>query len=251
LNQLPMSVIGVAVGTALLPLLSRQMVAGDQDGVRASLSRGLEFAALFGLPATVALMTIPAPLIHVLFKGGAFTAADAMATAAALQAYAVGIPAFIVAKILSSAYFAKQDTKGPVRIAIAVMVANVLLSLALIGPLGHVGLALAPGLSAWLNVALLAVGLRRRGLLSLDARLKGRLWRMALAALGLALVGIGLTELLARWLFVGTLVERVGGLAIVITGASVTYFTLCFLTGATRMAEVKALLRRGGNTPAA
>ncbi|MFV3127378.1 murein biosynthesis integral membrane protein MurJ [Niveispirillum sp. KHB5.9] len=251
LNQLPMSVIGVAVGTALLPLLSRQMAAGDHDGVKASISRGLEFAALFGLPATAALLAIPAPLVHVLFKGGAFTAADATATAAALQAFAIGIPAFIVAKILSSAYFAKQDTKGPVRIAIVVLIGNVLVSLALIDPLGHVGLALAPGLTAWLNVVLLAIGLRRRELLSPDARLKSRLWRMALAAVGLAGAGIGLTELLARFLFAGTAPERIAALAAVIIGASITYFALCFLFKATRLAEIKGLLRRGKGTPPA
>lgn len=249
LNQLPMSVIGVAVGTALLPLLSRQMVAGDHDGVKASLSRGLEFAGLLGLPATVALIAIPGPLIHVLFKGGAFTAADAVATASALQAFAVGIPAFITAKILSSAYFAKQDTKGPVRIAIIVVISNIALSLALIGPLGHVGLALAPGLTAWLNVLLLAVGLRRRGLLSLDARLTGRLWRMGVAAAGLAAAGLGLSWLLHPWLYDGVGLVKIAALAGVIAGASVTYFALCFLLGAARPAEIKGLLRRGKGTP--
>ncbi|MFV3075101.1 murein biosynthesis integral membrane protein MurJ [Niveispirillum fermenti] len=249
LNQLPMSVIGVAVGTALLPLLSRQMAAGDHDGAKASLSRGLEFAGLLGLPATVALLAIPGPLIHVLFEGGAFTAEATAATAAALQAYAIGIPAFITAKILSSAYFARQDTKGPVRIAIVVLLGNIAVSLALIGPLGHVGLALAPGLTAWLNVALLAIGLRRRGLLALDARLTARLWRMGVAAAGLAVAGWGLARLLHPWLYDGQGLVKVAALALIVTGASVTYFALCFLLGAARPAEIRGLLRRGGAKP--
>lgn len=251
LNQLPMAVIGVAVGTALLPVLSRKVQEGDRSGIRDTLSRGLEFAALLGLPATAALMVMPGPIIQVVFQGGAFTPDATVATAAALRAFAIGIPAFITAKVLSAAFFARQDTKAPVRVAIIVLVSNVLLSLALIGPLGHVGLALAPGLTAWLNVALLAWGLHRRGQLDLDRRLWSRLWRTLVAVAGMVGVILAALSLLDRFLSGRPILVEVAALGTVIALAVVTYFSLCALTGAARPAEVKALLRRPKNTGAA
>lgn len=252
LNQLPMAVVGVAVGTALLPLLSRQIAAEDHEGASASLSRGMEFAALLGLPATVALIAIPDALIHVLFVGGAFGREAAQATADALQAYAIGIPAFIAAKILATAYFARQDTKGPVKVAVVVLLGNVAVSLALIGPLGHVGLALAPGLTAWLNVGLLALGLRRRGLLRLEPRLWSRLWRIVLAALAMGGVGWWLARLLAPFLYESGNLGQAGALGLLILAAMGVYGVLCLALGAAKPAEVKALLRRrGGAAPPA
>ena len=244
LNQLPMSVVGVAVGTALLPLLSRQIAADDHDGARTSLSRGLEFAALLGLPATLALIAIPQALVHVLFVGGAFGREAAEATAAALQAYAIGIPAFIAAKILSTAYFARQDTKGPVKIAVVVLLGNVGVSLALIGPLGHVGLALAPGLTAWLNVGLLALGLWRRGLLRLDARLWSRLWRTVLAAFVMGGITWALCRELTPWLYQGGNLVQALALGALILTAIISYGALCLLLGAAKAGEIKGLLRR-------
>lgn len=253
LNQLPMAVVGVAVGTALLPLLSRQITAEDHEGARNSLSRGMEFAALLGLPAAVALIAIPDALIHVLFEGGAFGADAARATADALQAYAIGIPAFIAAKILSTAYFARQDTKGPVRVAVVVLLGNVGVSLVLIGPLGHVGLALAPGLTAWLNVLLLAIGLRRRGLLQLDPRLAGRLARVTAAAALMGGLAWGLGWALQPWLYSTAHGVKMLALAGLIGAAMVGYGLFCLALGAARLGELKGLLRRrgGGAPPAA
>ncbi|WP_114395216.1 murein biosynthesis integral membrane protein MurJ [Oleisolibacter albus] len=248
LNQLPMSVIGVAVGTALLPLLSQKVLEGDRDGVREAMSRGLEFAMLLGLPAAAALLVIPGTIIDVVFQGGAFTAAAATGTASALQAYAIGIPAFIAAKVLSAAFFARQDTRAPVRVAVVVLLANIAVSLSLIGPLGHVGLALAPGLTAWLNVGLLAWGLHRRGQLDIDRRFWSRLWRILLAVAGMTAVAYGSAVALRPWFDSTRLPVEAAALLIVITLCMAVYGGLCLLTGAARPAEVKAILRRRAKT---
>lgn len=244
LNQLPMAVIGVAIGTALLPLLSQKVLEDDRDGLRDAMSRGLEFALLLGLPAAAALVTIPWVIVSVVFQGGAFGPDAAAATAAALQAFAIGIPAFIIAKVLAAAFFARQDTRAPVRVAIVVLVANVLVSLALIGPLGHVGLALAPGLTAWLNVALLAWGLHRRGQLTLDRRVWGRTWRIALATLGMCSVLWGVSEALWPWLTARNLPVEVASLGLLVGSGLASYAGLALLTGAARLSEIRALLRR-------
>ncbi|HYE52965.1 MAG TPA: murein biosynthesis integral membrane protein MurJ [Azospirillaceae bacterium] len=243
LNQLPLGVVGVAIGTALLPILSAQVAAGDREKVRHYLSRALEFALFLGLPAAVALVAIPATLVRVLFEGGAFGPAETAATAATLRAFAIGMPALILAKVLSGAYFARQDTKGPVRIAVVVLVSNALLSLALMAPLAHVGLALAPGLTAWLNVGLLVAGLRRRGQLDLDARFKARSWRIVLASLGM---GAALAAAVA-WgepLLHGPTLQEFLALAVVVGGGMAVYFGLCFLLGAARLSDLRDLRRR-------
>lgn len=244
LNQLPMAVIGVAIGTALLPLLSQKVLDDDRDGVRDAMSRGLEFALLLGLPAAAALMTVPWIIVSVVFQGGAFGADAAVATADALRAFAIGIPAFIIAKVLAAAFFARQDTRGPVRVAVVVLAANIVVSLALIGPLGHVGLALAPGLTAWLNVALLALGLRRRGQLALDRRVWSRSWRIVLSTLGMCAALHGASLLLWPWLTARNLPVEAAALAVLVGVGLAAYALLALATGAARLSEVRSLLRR-------
>ena len=250
LYQLPLGVIGVAFGTALLPLLSRQVeaeadgVAGGGAGGQAlrTLNRGIEYG-LLALPATAALIAMPGPIIAVLFQRGAFGAEEAAATAWALAAYAVGIPAYVMVKVLSTAYFARQDTASPVRIAVACTIANILLSLSLIGFIGHVGIALATGLTAWVNVALLARGLRRRGFLALDNRLRRHLPRLVAASAVLGLGLYGAARALAAPL-AGDLAVSAATLAALIAAGVVVYFGLNHLTGAARLSDLKALMRR-------
>ena len=129
-NQLPLGVVGVAVGTALLPLLSRQLRAGETDDAANSLNRAIEMALLLAIPAAVALVVIASPVIAVLFERGAFGVAESDATAGALIAYAAGLPAFVLIKVLVPGYFARQDTRTPVRIAVLCLVVNVALNLA-------------------------------------------------------------------------------------------------------------------------
>ncbi|WP_029010871.1 murein biosynthesis integral membrane protein MurJ [Azospirillum halopraeferens] len=244
LNQLPLGIIGIAIGTALLPLLSRHVAAGDHAAVRHDLSRALEFSLLLGLPAAVALVAVGHPIVAVLFERGAFGPAETAATAHTLAAYAVGIPAYVVTKVLSAAFFARQDTATPVRIAIAVTVANGLLAFALLHVIAHVGIALATGLTAWLNVALLVAALRRRGLLEVDERARRRAPRIVLASAGMAFGLAGAAALLDPWLFAAPGAVRLAALAVLVAGGGALYAGLAHALGAARLGEVRDLLRR-------
>ncbi|SLN19643.1 murein biosynthesis integral membrane protein MurJ [Oceanibacterium hippocampi] len=241
--QLPLGVIGIAIGTALLPLLSRQLRAGEDGAAMQSLNRGLEFSLLLTLPAAVALATIAGPIAIVLFERGAFTAADSMATAGALAAYAFGLPAFVLVKVLAPPFFAREDTRTPVIVATAAVAANIALSLALIGPLGHVGIALATTLAGWLNALLLMVLLHRRDFLAADPRFRRRFPRIVLAA---TLMGAAL--LAARPLVMPMLADgptmRIAVLIGLVAGGALVFAISVTLGGGARPADLKALFRR-------
>ncbi|WP_207480597.1 murein biosynthesis integral membrane protein MurJ [Arenibaculum pallidiluteum] len=244
LNQLPLGVIGTAVGTALLPVLARRAAAGDRDGLRAHLSRGLEFGIVLGLPAAIALAMLAEPIIRVLFERGAFGPAETRATAAALAAYAAGIPAYVMAKVLGAAFFARHDTASPVRAAAAAAMANAGLGLALSGPLGTTGIALATGLSAWVNLGVLALALRRRGWLDLDARLRGRTPRVALACLAMGAALLPALPMAEAWIAQGPGLLRFATLgALVLLGIAV-FLAAARALGAVDLAELRGLLAR-------
>jgi putative peptidoglycan lipid II flippase len=240
--QLPLGLIGIAFGVVLLPDLSRKLRSGAGEQAMAQLNRGLELSMALTLPAAVALIVIPWPIIVVLFEHGAFDRSGSEATALALMAFAIGLPAYVLVKVLQPAFFAREDTVTPFRMAVATVAANIALSLALFWPLGHVGIALATALSAWLNTALLGMALFRRGFLVLDARLNARLPRVALASL---IMGAGLWALM-QWLlpwFDAALGWRVAGLALLVGGGLGLYALLALALGALRLDELKALRR--------
>ncbi|ACJ00005.1 murein biosynthesis integral membrane protein MurJ [Rhodospirillum centenum] len=243
LNQLPLGVIGIAIGTALLPTLARHVQAGDADRVRHYMSRGLEFGLLLGLPAAVALAAIPEPILTALFQRGSFGPADTAATALALQAYAIGIPAYVVSKVFNAAFFSRQDTRTPVKAAVVTLATNTGLALALSPVLGHVGIALASGVAAFLNVGLLGWGLHRRGHLALDAQVRRRAPRIALAAALMGLVLLGL-ELALHDLFTAGAATRVAALAGLIAAGGVSYAAFVLAFGGFRLADARTLLRR-------
>ena len=241
--QLPLGVIGIAIGTALLPHLSRQLKAGEEAAATASLNRALEAALLFTVPGAAALMVIPGPIVAVLFEHGRFGAADSSATAMALAAFAAGLPAYVLIKVLAPGFFAREDTVTPVRFAAASVAANVAISLALFAPLGHVGIALATAASAWLNAALLARRLRAQGRLVPDGRLRRRLPRVVVAALLMA-GALWLGKLWLSGALAGALAGQVGALAALVAGGLVVYAGLAVLLGAADPGEFKAMLRK-------
>ncbi len=241
--QLPLGVIGVAVGTALLPLLSRQLRAGADADAMASLNRALEFSILLALPAAAALMVMPGPIVSALFERGAFDAGAARATAEALVAFSAGVPAYVLVKVLAPGFFARHDTATPVKIAALSVVLNIGLSLALMGPLLHVGIALAQAISAWVNAILLAVMLLRRGHLVLDARLKDRLARICLASVGMAAVLFAAASGLAPML-AGGAAARGAALAMLVLGGLAVYGALALALGAAALADIRGALRR-------
>jgi putative peptidoglycan lipid II flippase len=237
LNQLPLGVIGIAVGTALLPLLSRQIRAGAAEAALASQNRALELALLLTLPSAVGLAVLSLPIIQVLFERGAFGAADALATAHVLAAYALGLPAYVLVKVLLPGFFARKDTRTPVKIAVVCLVANIVFILILLWPLAQVGIALATALAAWLNAGLLGFRLHREGFLRPDPRLKRRLPRIALVSLAM---GAALW-LVQPWL--APLPQSLALAVLVVLGGTI-FAALAQLSGAMALREVKAAIAR-------
>ncbi len=247
LNQLPLGVVGVAMSTALLPLLSRQLAQGEAAAARTTMNRALEGALILTLPAAAAMIVMPGPIIRVMFEHGAFTAADGAATAAALAAFASGLPAYVGTKVFTPGFHARVDTRTPVKIAGLAMLTNVALAGSLIWPLGHVGVALATALSAWLNVALLGLVLYRRGDFAPDATLRRRLSRLVPAVLLMAGALVGLNRLLEPVLNAGGLAAIGTLIAVLATGGGV-FLAAALALGAITPADLMRLVprRRGG-----
>ena len=247
LNQLPLGVVGVAVGTALLPLLSRRVAAGEDAAALSGLNRAVELALLLAVPAAAALIAVPGPLVSTLFERGVFGPDETAATARALTAYAVGLPAYVLVKVLGPGFFARKDTRTPVRIAVLCMVVNLVLNLILMVPLKHAGLALATALAAWLNTALLAWTLHRRGQLVPDRRLRRRLPRTLLSAAGMA-AGLVLAAAALAGPLAGGQASRIGALALLVAAGLALYGLLAQATGAARFGELRAMVggRAGG-----
>lgn len=247
LYQLPLGVIGVAIGVVLLPDLSRKLRAGDEAGAINSQNRALELSLLLTLPSAIALMAIPAPIIHTVFEHGAFTRADTIAVVPAVLAFASGLPAFALSKVFQPGFYAREDTSTPMRFALISVLVNVAASLILSRWFGHVGIALATSLAAWVNAGLLGFALSRKGLFLLDDRARSRLPRILVSSLamgGLLLAG--------AWLLRSNYTEQAGfiaaawGLLLLVTGGALSYFVVTHVTGAMRLGEIKTMLKRRG-----
>jgi len=245
LYQLPLGVIGVAVGTALLPSLARHVRDGDRPGAKRLEARAIEASLLLSLPAAIALMTAGRPIMIALFARGAFSVDSAIQTAGALAAYSAGIPAYVLAKTLSTAYFAREDTTTPLKFSLATVALNTIfaLSFVLILHWGIVGISAATGITAWMNVGMLAWGLRKRGLLGFDDRLKRVLPRILLAT-GAMAAALYLIQLpLGGW-WAADLGHRGAGMMLLVGGGLAVYFGMILASRASSFAEIAGLLRR-------
>src|SRR5665213_1142761 len=243
LNQLPLGVVGIAVATAILPPLSRQVRGGDTTGAIATQNRGLELALLLTLPAATALAILALPILTVLFERGAFGPRKAAATASALIAYAVGLPAFVLVKVLAPAFFARHDTATPVKVAIVALATNLLLTLVLMRFLAHVGVAIALSAAGWLQAVMLLVLLARRGPFHFAARARATLPRIALATLGMAAVLVVLRSLLDPAL-AGAVAVRLAALAGLVAAGFAAFTALILLLGVTHWRELRGQFRR-------
>jgi putative peptidoglycan lipid II flippase len=250
---LPLAIVGIAIGVVLLPEMSRHLRAGNHDAVMDSQNRSLEFAMLLTVPAAVALAVIPHAIVSVLYERGAFTAADTPNTANALAIFALGLPAFVLIKVFSPAYFAREDTKTPMRYAVISLTANTLGSIALfflfrhMGMMPHLGIAVATTLGGWMNAAMLWLGLKRLEHFTLDARARRSLPLILLssAIMGLTLL-IG-AELLAPWLSPPQpILLRAGALGLLVASGIAIYFAAAHVSGAFRLGTLKSVMRRGG-----
>ena len=241
-QQLPLGVIGTAVGTALLPLLSRQVRAGEGEAALATLNRAIEYALFLTLPAAVALMVSAYPVMWTLFGRGAFSAETARLSAQSLAAYAVGLPAFVLVKVLAPGFFARGDTASPVKIGVAAVALNLAMNVAFMVPLQHIGPALATSLAAIFNVGGLGVMLARRGLLRPDAQLRRRALGMLLA-IGAMAVSLWVTQ---RALFATPPhgLARIGALTMLIGVGMAAYTVAAAVFGAGDWRAVVRMLGR-------
>ncbi len=250
LVEFPLGVFGVALATVILPSLSKSHASEDAEGFSATLDHGLRWVVLLSVPAMVGLLLLAGPMLSTLFQYRAFSADDVHMAALSLMAYALGLPGFMLIKVLAPAFYARQDTRTPVRIAVIAMFANMLLNVAIVVPMvmlavpgPHAGLALATGLSAYLNALLLLHHLRRDGVYRARAGWSGYLWRVAMAS---ALMGAVLWAGPAaweQWYQLGGW-QRALDLAIWVTLGAACYFGLLRLSGL----HPAALLRRGGDS---
>ena len=247
LYQLPLGIIGIAIGTVLLPELSRHLKGGRDVEARASQDQALFISMLLTMPAAIALMALAEPIVRVLFERGAFSVLATTQTAETLVAFSAGLPAYVLIRILQPGFFAREDTITPTLFAGVSVVANIAISLWLFPSLFHVGIAIATAAAAWLNVFLLAGTLAMRG----HFRLSAAQWRGQLAIFLVALIMGAALYLLARQgaahLQPGVPLWRQGGvLAALVLFGMATYFTLIHVSGTQSLTQLLRRLRRGG-----
>lgn len=230
LNELPLGVFAIAIGTVILPSLSGKHASASVEIFSRTLDWGLRLVLLIGVPAALALALIAEPLLSTLFHHGEFSANDVIRSAQSLRAYSVGLVAFMLIKILAPGYYARQDTRTPVKIGIIAMIANMVLNLILVWPLQHAGLALATSLSAWLNAGLLYLGLRRSGVYRPVSGWLMHGVRLVVAGGAMGAVIYTLAHHAAVWLD-GPLRERVVWLTLIILAGLAVYSLMLLILG--------------------
>jgi putative peptidoglycan lipid II flippase len=247
-NQLPLGLIGIGLGTILLPTVSRLLSAGEDAKAMDTQNRGMELALFLTLPAMVALIVAAEPIVRGLFQYGHFTPEDTVRCSWALAGFSIGLPSYVLVKVLTPGYYARHDTKTPLRFAIIAVAVNIVGNLSLIPLLerfgfGHVGPPLATALSSTVNVWLLYWSLAKRRHFVADAQLRRRVPRLLVAALIMGAAVFGFDRLLDPYL-TGTLLSRVFGLMVLVGGGAIIYGVACFLTGAFALADLKLLINR-------
>lgn len=243
LNQLPLSVVGVAVSTALLPLLSRQIRQGNKEGATFSQNTALEFSLFLVLPAMTGLICMAPALIRMVFERGAFTPEDTAATSMTLQAFAIGLPAYVMIKVFSSSFFARQDTVTPIKTAAIGIIVDIGLSIVLMQYFAQVGIALATAAAAWINVILLAAILWKKGHLQISTALKQFFPRItaccALMALVLMTIQWQMGEAMTNF---GPFTHTAVTISLVTLGVGI-FAVAAHLTGAMRFDHIRNLYK--------
>jgi putative peptidoglycan lipid II flippase len=247
-NQLPLGMIGIGLGTILLPTISRLLSGGEDEKAMDTQNRGMELALFLTLPAMVALIVAAEPIVRGLFQYGHFDAADTVKCSWALAGFSIGLPSYVLVKVLTPGYYARHDTSTPVRYAVqsvGVNLAGNLILIPLLGRFGygHVGPPLATALSSTVNVWMLYATLRKRGYFIADAQLKRRIPRLALASLLMGVAIFGVTQLLDPWLN-GRIWERYTALTALVGAGVAVYGVACFVTRAFVLDDLKILLKR-------
>lgn len=245
INQLPLGLLGIALGTVLLPEITRQLRGKNPEGARATMYQGMEIALLFSLPAVAAMLVIPGPIMHALFVSGEFTAESAKEAGWVLAGFAIGTPAYVLARVLQPAYFAREDTKTPMRFTVISTVVNVILVYPMFLWLGPTGCALATSIAGWVNVSLLWGGLRGQEFMKMVPGFLSRVLRILLATAIMGAVVWFATQWAKPWIMGDApFVQRVPVLLLLVLAGVAVYFAAVFATRVYTLAELKARLRR-------
>jgi len=245
LYQLPLGIIGIAIGTVLLPELSRHLKGGRDKEADASQNQALLISMLLSMPAATALIALAQPIVAVLFQRGAFSATDTYETAQTMIWFSAGLPAYVLIRVLQPGFFAREDTKTPTIFAGVSVIINIVLSLLLFPSLKHVGIALATSVAAWANAVLLGVWLGRRGHFTLPAEDWRRHALIIVASLVMAAVLYGLSIPLAPYLSPkAPLIAQLVALGALCAFGAGLYFVLVHVTGAQRLDVLMSRLRR-------
>lgn len=249
LQQLPLGVVGAAISVALLPILSKALKAGQQEEALQTQDKAVEYGALLSIPAAAALIALAHPIINILFERGRFTEQDSLMTGWAVMAYSLGLPAYVLVKALTPNFFARGNTKTPVKYSIVVFISNLIFSLILMRPLGHLGIALATSLAAYISLYQYLHGLKKRGFWQISRPLKIKLFKI----LGCSILMGGIlyfAEYSLRlanidWLSYHLLVKLSIFAILCILGVA-SFFLIAKLTGTIDLSEIIGLLRKRG-----
>ncbi len=243
LNQLPLSIIGTALGVAILPAIS-QAIARDNDAEAADVqARAFDLSMLLTLPATLALVVAAGPIIGALYQGGEYSMADSQVTANILAILVTGLPAYVLVKVLTPAFYARKDVKTPVWIAMSILGAGIVANFLLIPVMGIYSLATVTSASAWLNFGLLFVILFVRGHFRMPGWLVGRVTKQLLAAVAMGAALFAVKQALGH-LFFGGVLERVIGLGLLVGTGGIVYFAVAWMIGGIDREAIATLTRR-------
>jgi putative peptidoglycan lipid II flippase len=245
LNQLPLGMVGIAVGTALLPMLSKTMSRGNKAESVHLFNRAMECCLVLALPAAVALAAMPLTLMTVLFERGEFTSVDSAMSAKVLFCYAIGLPAYVCIKVFSTAHWARQDTTTPVRISIAVTLLNIVMGLILMQFMGVAGLALATGLVAWVQFVMHIYALRDHPSAHFDAKFLQNAPRIVGASVLMGAILLGLTTAMQGLLFGESTLMKVAALGIACGFGGGAYVLMIFMTRVLTIADIKRYFVKG------
>jgi putative peptidoglycan lipid II flippase len=244
--QLPLGVVGIAIGVVLLPELARTLKAGHQREAAHTQNRALEFALFLTLPAAVGLMVMSTDIVRVLFERGAFLPETTGSTARALAVFGLGLPAFVMIKVFTPGYFAREDTRTPMLFAGISVVVNVALALTLFPLFAEAGIATAESTAGWVNAGLLYFVLHRRGYFGIDAGLASRAPRLIFASIAMGAALIGLKSLLLAPLLVRGMpfLVQFPTLLLLVSCGAIVYFGTAHLIGAADLRVLVTNFRR-------
>ena len=244
LNQLPLGIFGIAMGVVLLPNLSKAIKNNEKEKIDINQNRAIEFSLLISLPSAVGLYVLSNPIIHILFERGAFVAEDTLYTAQVLSIFSLGLPAYILIKVLITCFFAREDTKTPLYISIVSVVINIALSLVLISTMREMGIALATSISAWANVLLLFLTLRIKKNLNLDKKFIRNSLKVIISSAILLIVCFFMNQIFFINIHNSSFIIKIWTLSLVIFSCIIIYLSMIFILKVLTISDLKGYIRK-------